>query len=395
MAEILSLESRAENVEVVIIGGGPVGAALALALKGSGISIRILEARERSASPADERAIALSHGSRLILQRLGAWQCLRKVTAIRAIHVSSRGSFGRAMITPEDAGTPALGYVVSYQDLWSALHTQLTVGGIDCLTGASATRLQPAPEGGSVEFNYRGEPRRLKARLLVIADGGPLVESIAGISQRMRDYGQWAVVAQVESEQPHRHTAFERFTPEGPLALLPQGERLALVWTLPQERAREVLDLDDENFLMRMHGQFGDRLGQFIRATKRAGFPLALKYAVPVISDHLVLVGNAAQLLHPVAGQGFNVGLRDAWELAGEILEAPDDVGSSRTLGRYQSRRRLDRRGGILFTDSLVRLFSNANPVLGPARAAALSLLDCAPSAKAFLARRMIFGTKG
>lgn len=385
----------AAHVDIVIIGGGPVGAALVLALKDSGISVLILEAREGPASLNDQRAIALSHGSRLILQRLGVWQSLGAVTPIHAIHVSSRGSFGRTLITPDDAGTPALGYVVSYQDLWSALHDQLKASGADYLTHANATRLESAPEGGSVEFDYRGESRKATARLVAVADGGPLVETISGIGQRVRDYGQWAVVARIESAQPHCDTAFERFTENGPLALLPQGERLALVWTLPPERGREVLNLADETFLACLHEQFGDRLGEFVGASRRAGFPLVLKYAVPVTADRLVLIGNAAQLLHPVAGQGFNVGLRDAWELAAEILEAPGDIGSSQMLGRYQSRRRLDRRGGILFTDSLVRLFSNANPALGATRAAGLSLLDCVPSAKTFLVRRMTFGTKG
>lgn len=384
------------DVDIVIVGGGPAGAAVALALKDSGVSVLILEAREGPASLADQRAIALSHGSRLILQRLGAWQSLGAVTPIHAIHVSSRGSFGRALITPKDAGVPALGYVVNYQDLWAALHGQIKGSGADYFTGVKVSRVESASgEGGAVEFNYRGEPRKITARLVVVADGGPLVGTIPGISQRVRDYRQWAVMAQVETDRPHGNAAFERFTAEGPLALLPQAERLALVWTLPQDGAGEMLDLDDENFLARLHERFGDRLGNFIRTTKRTGLPLTLKYAVPVIAEHLVLIGNAAQLLHPVAGQGFNVGLRDAWELADEILAAPEAVGSGRMLGRYQGRRRFDRRSAILFTDSLVQLFSNANPVLGPARAAGLSLLDCVPSAKSFLGRRMIFGTKG
>ena len=182
--------------------------------------------------------------------------------------------------------------------------------------------------------------------------------------------------------------AYERFTPEGPVALLPSGDRFALVWTVSPEAAQEILALDDTAFLARLHGHFGDRLGKFIETGKRAGFPLALKYATPVTACRAVLIGNAAQTLHPVAGQGFNLGLRDAWELAEEIIAPPADIGMPVMLARYRDKRRTDSSVGRIFTDSLIKLFSNDDLVLGALRNTGLSALDCLPQAKRFVARR-------
>jgi 2-octaprenyl-6-methoxyphenol hydroxylase len=192
--------------------------------------------------------------------------------------------------------------------------------------------------------------------------------------------------------------AYERFTPDGPVALLPSGEYFALVWTVSPSLAQEILSLDDAAFLARLHAHFGNRLGKFVETGKRAGFPLALKYATPVTACRTVLIGNAAQTLHPVAGQGFNLGLRDAWELADEIIApplSPLELGTPSMLARYGERRRVDSSAGRIFTDSLVRLFSNDDPLLSSMRSLGLSALDCLPQAKRFVARRMMFGARG
>jgi 2-octaprenyl-6-methoxyphenol hydroxylase len=422
------------DYDLIIIGGGPVGMAVALALRNTGIRLLLLEARGLPAKTLDPRPLALSHGSRLILQRLGVWQGLPEATPITTIHISTRGDLGRTVLRADEAGVPALGYVLNHHDLFKGMHDALQRTGakaeFDYLTGAEVINLETTAPMGQVEFQHEGKTKTKTTRLLVVADGGRLIEQIEGVTQHVCDYDQWAVVAHVKTEghsgsdstssknpitQKRRRRsqralvthdvsqsilangriAYERFTPDGPLALLPFGEDYALVWTLPPEAAKEVLALDEIAFLTRLHACFGDRLGDFIAAGKRSGFPLVLKYVTPVTARRVVLVGNAAQTLHPVAGQGFNLGLRDAWELAEEAISSPIDIGTPAMLERYRERRKVD--SGIVrtFTDSLVRLFSNDNAALGLFRGVGLTALDCLPPAKQFVARRMMFGPRG
>ncbi|MEP7370879.1 MAG: FAD-dependent monooxygenase [Nitrosospira sp.] len=397
--------------DLIIIGGGPVGMALALALRGSGVSVLLLEARGLPEKTEDSRPLALSHGSRLILERLGVWKPLPDVTSITTIHISNRGGFGRTVMTADDIGVPALGYVINHHDVFRSMHKALKKCDVDYLTGAQVTRLETGVESGRIEFQHDGVTKKATARLLVLADGGRLTAQIEGVTQHVHDYQQWAVVARIKSECSPKITgragseftrspaqggvAYERFTPDGPVALLPSGEHFALVWTVSPSAAQEILALDDAAFLVRLHDHFGDRLGKFIEADKRSGFPLALKYATPVTACRAALVGNAAQTLHPVAGQGFNLGLRDAWELADEVIAAPAETGTPAMLARYRHRRRMDSGAGRVFTDSLVKLFSNDDLVLGSMRGMGLSALDCLPQAKRFVARRMMFGARG
>ncbi|HET9702326.1 MAG TPA: FAD-dependent monooxygenase [Burkholderiales bacterium] len=380
---------------VAVIGGGPVGAALALALRGGGISAAVLEARGNPAAAADPRALAISWGSRLILERLGVWASI-PATAIRGIHVSSKGSFGRALLQARECGVPDLGYVVSYRDLHRALHEALAASGADYLTGAEVCDVDCAAESGRVAFRRGDEARQATALLVVLADGGRLAQSVRGVRRSEREYGQWAVVAEVGTDRPHGNVAYERFTAGGPVALLPRGEGYALVWTAAPEPAQELLAFEDAAFLARLQAHFGARAGRFVHAGPRAGFPLALREADAPGMPRLALLGNAAHTLHPVAGQGFNLGLRDAWELAQLLLHRRGaDPGSDALLREFRARRRVDTEGGILFTDSLVRIFSNDLPLLSAARGAALTALDLLPSAKRFLARRMMFGARG
>jgi 2-octaprenyl-6-methoxyphenol hydroxylase len=428
------MTGRHYDYDLVIIGGGPVGMALALALRSTDISVLLLEARGLPAKTEDPRPLALSHGSRLVLQRLGVWQGLPEATPITTIHISTSGDPGRTVLRAGDAGVPALGYVLNHHDLFRGMHEVLRTSaraGFDYLTGAQVVKLETGTPMGQVEFQHEGEMKKKTARLLVLAEGGRLTGQIEGLAQHTHDYQQWAVVAHVETERyseldgaapenrtiekPRRRSArstaarsvgpqldlscgrvaFERFTPDGPVALLPFGERYALVWTLPPDMAKEVLALDDAAFLVRLHSHFGDRLGNFIGTGKRSGFPLALKYVTPVTACRTVLIGNAAQTLHPVAGQGFNLGLRDAWELAEEVIASPIDIGDLAMLEKYGDKRKVDSGLGRTFTDSLVRLFSNDSPALGIMRGIGLSALDCVPPVKRFVARRMMFGARG
>lgn len=387
----------AENYDIVIIGGGPVGMALALALRDSNLTTLLLEARGLPQKAGDERPLALSHGSHLILKRLGAWQKLPKFTPIKTIHISNKGYFGRTVLTTEDAGVPTLGYVINYHDLFRALYEATLENGIRYQTDADVKQFSTDKEFGHVQYDD-GCEKNISAKLLVLADGGRTSSQLQGIEYHTNDYDQWAIVANVQAETHQTGIAYERFTSDGPLALLPAGDHFALVWTTLPEAAKEILELDDERFLDRLHGHFGDRLGQFVSTGTRSGFPLVLKYATTTISQRIALVGNAAQTLHPVAGQGFNLGLRDAFELAQQILATVTDnieIGSSSMLTRYRALRRTDSQGGRIFTDSLIKLFSNDISPLQHFCGLGLTILDNMPPLKRFVARRMIFGPRG
>lgn len=380
-------ELMSEAVDVLVIGGGPVGAALALSLKDEQLSVMVLEART---SPSDDpRALALSHGSWLHLERIGAK--IEAATPITTIHVSQKGGFGRTILTAEESGVPALGYVARYPDVHSAIVSKLDRQTL--ISGALATEIDLEGECGIVDFDYEGKKRRISARLVVMADGGKLVGHVNGITQQTREYGQWAIVGQVQTEKPHCNTAYERFTPDGPLALLPKEDGFSLVWTASPEEAKAILSLEKSAFLERLQNHFGERLGKFVDCGNLSGFPLVLRYSTPFVSNHLALVGNAAQTLHPVSGQGFNLGLRDVAMLAREILES-DEIGSEPMLSNYGKARQVDRGSGIRFTDSLIRVFSNEIPPLRAGRGIGLAALDCLPQARKWFSRRMMFGFK-
>ena len=380
--------------DIAIIGGGPVGAALALALRDSKLNITLLEARPAVETSTDPRALALSYGSRLLLTRLGLWQDLTQVSSIKHIHISQKNSFGRTRLSAEELMVPELGYVLPYPALQSALQNELEASPTNFLHGASVTQLTPHAEGADIAYLQNGVAHQLQARLVIVADGGKLLE--ASHPAETHDYGQSALITHVTCTHPKANTAFERFTPQGPLALLPYQQGYELVWTAPRAKVEEMLQWDDATLLNRLHEHFGDRVGTFLTAGSRSSFPLRLKRAPATTLPHTVLIGNAAQTLHPVAGQGFNLGLRDAWELAQIIIHSPvESLGSTDMLAGYAQSRRVDRDAGIRFTDGLVRLFSNELPLVSAARAASLSLLDCVPGVKKFVAKRMMFGVNG
>lgn len=382
-----------DSPRIVIVGAGPVGATLALALANNGVATAVLESSGADAASADPRPLALAYGTRLILERLGLWQALGAVTPIEAIHVSQRGGFGRVAMTAAEAGLPALGYVARYARLREVLAAALAQRVPGFTRGVRVTAVKPNRDAAVVEFARDGLQQALATQLVVIAEGGALAD-VANV--RKIDYRQAAVVASIQSELPHRNVAFERFTPGGPLALLPCAEELSLVWTVGADVAQQVCDEPAAQFVRRLSEHFGGRLGRLGVAGGRAYFPLALKMARDIALPRTVLVGNAAQTLHPVAGQGLNLGLRDAWELAAEISAvAPDEIGSPAMLDAYRRRRRIDRGGGIWFTDSLVRVFSNDLAPLRAARGVGLALLGCLPPVKDFIVRRMTFGARG
>ena len=392
-AEASGLHAHAPNgghYDAVVIGGGPVGAAAALELQAAGFNLLLIEARAAAALSTDARPLALSYGSRLILERLDVWEALAPATAIQRIHVSHRGRIGRAVLTAAEAGLPALGYVVDYAGLVFALERRLEEMRVPTMRGARVTSMAHDAASARLEYESPGGAGECYASLVIIADGNA---EAAGIEVRVTDYGQCALTARVTTERPHAHTAYERFTPEGPLALLPSGDGYALVWTTTPERADWLCAASAEVFLTELHARFGERLGRFTHVGPRASHRVSLRTAQHISAGRAVLIGNAAQALHPVAGQGFNLGLRDAWELASEMRRR--GVHDQGLMESYRLRRRIDRAGGIAFTHTLNTIFSNDWLPVALARGAGLTFLDCAPPVKDFVVRRMVFGARG
>jgi 2-octaprenyl-6-methoxyphenol hydroxylase len=380
--------------DVAIIGGGPVGAALALALQGNGLQVVVLEARESELNTTDPRALALSYGTRLLLQRLGAWDALRDVSGIKVIEVTQKQTTGHTTLRAEEMKVPDLGYVLPYTMLHAALQKGLANGDVTCIYGAMVSELRHTNGAAVIEYQHQGQTHTLTTRLAVAADGGKLLE--ASHPPQITDYGQSGVIAHLTTSKANTGKAYEHFTTQGPMALLPYLDGYELVLTAPHEVAQDMLTWDDVTFLVYLRDHFGDRVGDFVSIGKRSCYPLRLKRAPDITFSHTVLIGNAAQTLHPVAGQGFNLGVRDAWELAQVILDsAPENIGSAAMCAAYRKSRRVDRNAGIRFTDGLVRVFSNDLPLLGHVRSAALTLLDNIPLAKKFVAKRMMFGANG
>jgi len=377
--------------DVVVAGAGPVGATLALALGDTDLDVVALDARPRGGIARGDRSLALSHGSRLIFERLGIWSTLAgapgAVTPIVAIDISQAGGFGTARIDATEQGLPALGYVVPYRALQGALDAALAGSRVAVRFDARVERVRSEGTRASVDVAARTAP--LVTRLAVAADGaGALVE---GLARERRDYGQVAIVAKLWMERPHDGVAYERFTPEGPVALLPEQDQYGLVWTSGPQDAAATLALPDDAFLAALARHFGPRVGGFVRVDERRSFPLVLEYARTTTLPHVVAIGNAAQALHPIAGQGFNLGVRDAYGLARALRAAPRDTLGERTmLGRYARDRAADRRAGIAFTDGLVHLFGT--PALRWPRGIGLALLDALPPVKRAFTRAMLYG---
>lgn len=382
-----------DKKDVVIVGAGPVGLVLALALQQQGISFTVLEARAKGASHQDTRALALSYGSRLILEKLGVWDDLEaKATAINTIHISQRGGLGRTRLNATEHNLPALGYVLSYGAITKTLDD--AVDSAKILYETQAAEIKPGEPVAQVILERQGELTTLASPLLVVADGGRSLSGIKGIERETKEYGHDALVSKVKAELPHGNIAYERFTSQGPMALLPNGARdFSLVWTGEKPNIDALLALDDAMFLTRLHEAFGDRVGKFLSVEKRLSFPLKLSTLKPATAPHLTVIGNAAQTMHPVAGQGFNVGMRDAWTLADLIVSAsPGKLGSAEMLSLYSLQRRHDTRGGILFTDFLVNVFSNDVIGVSALRGTGLGVLELLKPAKSFLVGKMSFG---
>lgn len=387
--------------QISIVGGGMVGACLALALQAfarqAGWRISLIEAQPPGAglqTSYDGRATALSHGSRLLLERLGVWEALAPgVEPIRRIHVSDRGHPGSTRLDAQQEGVPALGYVVENALLGKVLLGALDLDVVEWLAPARVTRVRARVGGYALDVEQGAEHQQLQADLLVLADGGRsgLLEQL-GVHRQVKPYGQAAIIANVSSANGHAAVAYERFTESGPLALLPlSGRRSALVWTLPEALAADVAALPDKLFLQRLQEAFGYRMGALTQVGSRACYPLQLIEAQEQVRAHLVVLGNAAHSLHPIAGQGFNLSLRDTLALADTLMAAGRQQrppGELAVLQGYLQRQQQDQRQTVAFSDYLTRLFSNSQPLLTMGRNLGLLGLDMLPPARRLFARR-------
>lgn len=388
------------DFDILIVGGGMVGASLARALANTDMKIGMIEAwayNSDNQPSYDDRAIALSFGSRLIFEGIGLWPTVHaKAAPIRYIHISDRGHFGFTRLDHNDQGVEALGYVVTGQFLGQLLMQDLDrERNIELFCPAQLKSFEVTPESAVLNISYEGGLQQLSSRLLIAADGAKsMIRERLGVQVDEWSYGQTAVTSNLTPTRATPGVAYERFTNSGPMAMLPLTDgRYGLIWTLSEEDEQVVLALNDAQFIDRVQHGFGYRLGEIKRVGKRASYPLKLLRTREHVRPRVAIIGNAAHALHPVTGQGFNLGLRDVAVLAEVIADAHRqdlDIGSPQVLAGYAGRRRVDQQAMALITDGLVRLFTNPLAPIKVARNLGLVALDLMPPAKRLLTRQFM-----
>lgn len=405
--------TQTNNFDIAIIGGGMVGASLALLLANQkpDWKIALLEAQLFSDADTskyqpsfDARSTAIAQGSVEILRELGVWEKLSQhATAISQVHVSDAGHFMGGLIDASTYDLHAVGYVIPNAWIGRILAQLQTQSNVHLFAPVRVEKLIPLQQGARLVVQSGNETFELICKLAVVADGGdsPLRKSL-GIDSHIKDYDQTAVIANVAYSEPHKGVAYERFTTEGPLALLPLGDSAAakesaLVLTLPRNQANDVVSLNDKEFLQHLQQRFGNRLGKFLRVSQRHSYELKLVSASEQIRSHIVLVGNAAHFLHPVAGQGFNLSLRDCVCLVDSLVQGETEgkqLGELSVLQHYLKRQQLDQTLTIEFSDKLVRLFSSSSLPLIALRHLGFVGLDLMPAIKSQFASQTM-GTAG
>lgn len=385
-----------QDYDLIIVGGGLAGNCLALALKETGLRIAIIEAQtaeQHYHSPAGDRALALAAGTVHVLEALDIWSGISdKAEAIKHIHISDRGHFGKTRLSAQKENVAALGYVITARDLETHLANLIQQTNIDLLCPARLVGLMSSDREVNVSLKRGNDSLSLSAKLLVGADGGnSSVRKLLNIEQHVTDYGQTALVTTVKSALANKNTAFERFTDSGPLALLPIDKfHCSVVWTRKHEDAQGLMLGNEADFMDELQNCFGYKLGKLTLTAPRRAFPLSLIRADAMFSGRAVIIGNAVHQLHPVAGQGFNLGLRDVVQLAEMLIaqhKIENDIGAAVLLKSYVQSRQKDHDRVIGFTSTLVKIFSNDWLALAAARNIGLTLLDHIPVAKALLAK--------
>jgi len=382
--------------DLVIVGSGLAGNCLTLMLKDTGLRIAIVEAATREelyASPAGDRALALAAGTVQTLNKLGLWQGISKTaTAIKHIHISDQGHFGKTRLSAQKEHVEALGYVISARDIETHIANLVSESSIELIAPARVVGLMSSDNEIFINLKQGNESLNITAKLLVGADGGlSSVRQLMGITQNVTEYGQTALVTTIKSSLANNNTAYERFTASGPLALLPVGSHLcSVVWTRKEEDAQALMLGSEADFVAELQQCFGYKLGQLSLTAPRRAFPLSLIRAEKMVVDRTVIIGNAAHQLHPVAGQGFNLGFRDVVQLAEQLIkqhETNKDIGDANFLNTYANTRKKDHDRTIGFTNTVVNVFSNEWLALVTARNIGLTLLDYIPTAKSMLTR--------
>ncbi len=405
------MPDKFQPFDLIVCGGGMVGASLVVALLPAaeqlGLRIALIEqnALPKVANPEyqpsfDARSTALAAGSRTLLESMGVWSALAEhLTPIREIEVSAKGQFGQTRMQAEREQVPALGYVVENHWLGQVLMSHIAQSAskqVAFYSPARVNSISPAMPNSEVVIESEGKLQTLSAPLVVMADGGRSeLRAAMGIDYTEQDYHQHALVANVALDRAHQGVAYERFTEQGPIALLPiesaDGQaRMGLVWTLSDERIDEVLALSDTAFLAQLQQAFGFRAGAITRVGERFSYPLKLRLAQEQARTGLVVLGNAAHSLHPIAGQGFNLAIRGVAQLAELIIErtkAGQPLADLEALQNFVELRRRDQQRTISFGDTSLKLFMNQNPAVRLGRSAGLQLLDLIPPARTLLAR--------
>ncbi|MEI6738222.1 MAG: FAD-dependent monooxygenase [Pseudomonadota bacterium] len=382
--------------DILVIGAGPVGATFALLARARGLDVALIDAR--AGASQETRSLALSHGSRVLLERAGAWRPDLLPSEIHTIHTSQQGGFGRVRLSRDDVNVPALGYVVSYTAMQAVLDAALVEAGCQVTFGASVSHIAQTSDIADIQFTIAGETRSAQAKVIVMADGGANLDKLPGIKIDEKDYGQSAMLAMITSDQQHQHVAYERFTPEGPLALLPYPGNsnahgdcdYAMVWVASHNKIDMLMALSDTEVRDQFQNYFGTRAGRFISLTKRRRYPLRLRQSSERVVGRVAIIGNAAQAMHPVAGQGFNLGLRDAQTLVNLL----SDHSAESAFKMYSNSREPDVSRGVGFTDLLASAFLSDTATLRMPRGLALAAVDMLPVARRWLLSRMLFGAR-
>ena len=397
-------KNNAKNYDLVIVGGGMVGISLALLLaqQQSDWKVLLLEAQAYDNSnnhnnhPSfDSRSTALSWSSRKIFQAAGLWSEMESHTsAIKNIHVSDRGHIGLTRISADEAGVDALGYVIENRWIGNVLLKKFTATAVEIMAPERVAKITPLKSGVRLNLEKSGEA--IETSLLVIADGAnSQTAQKLGIHSDKKPYGQQGIIANIALQDAHNGVAYERFTDQGPMAMLPLPDfdgspRCALVWTQPPERAAELMTATDKDFLQALQESFGYRMGMVEKVGERVAYPLALTTASEQVRRNIVVLGNAAHSLHPVAGQGFNLSLRDVATLAdvlGKAKSAGTDFSSLETLERYQQQQLADQQNTLMFSDNLPKLFAQASSVVALGRNSGLVMMDLLPSLRSRFAK--------
>jgi len=388
-----------KHYDIVIAGGGMIGTSLALALEPLGLKVAVVEAipRKAAAQPSfDDRSTALSRSTQRMFEAMGLWpRIVAASTPIRAVHVSDQGRFGFSHIEAEEQGVEALGYVVINRVLGGVLQDALdSLENVDVFCPARIVDIELAPDKAAAEVEFvDGKQQTLTCDLLVASDGAnSAVREMMGITAQKSHYGQCAVIGNLLPEKDINNVAYERFTKQGPLAILPVADgRAGFVWTVSEDDADRVMALDDEAFLAELQEQFGYRLGTFSRVGKRASYPLVLSKALRLTATRSVLIGNSAHGLHPVSAQGFNLGMRDVAAIVDCIADCPTvtqiDPGGTSLLEQYSRWRRSDQKKLVRFTDGLVKLFGSDSRSLRALRNIGMLGFDLVPGVRSVFAK--------